>query len=211
MHRAPPLVIFGCGGHARSVADVALRIGIARIVFVDPAVDSRLSIFGQAVIAAAPPARPGQAAIVAIGDNRRRAMVYREAGHLGYSMRPIISPDAYIGHESIVGDGVFVGGGAHIGPCVQIGENSIINTHAVIEHEVEIGAHAHVAGNAIVAGRCCIGGLALIGVGAVVRDGVTVCAGAIVGAGAVVVTNVEEPAVYVGVPARPLDAERDAK
>src|SRR5437868_6384568 len=50
MKNNQPLVILGCGGHARSVADVALTIEFSSLLFVDENAQPNESILGFPVV-----------------------------------------------------------------------------------------------------------------------------------------------------------------
>ena len=69
------LVIYGCGGHARSVADVALSNGIRHLIFVDEQARKDEKIFNFDVIKKYEK-KDHDSCIVAIGDNRERSNVY---------------------------------------------------------------------------------------------------------------------------------------
>lgn len=192
-------IVYGCGGHARSVADVILSNSEqVHITFVDEAAQPGEKIFGFDVVPAAPQS-PETAHFLAIGDNARRKTL-NDA--LGVRMQEIIAANAYVGREASVGAGSFVGHEAYIGPDAKIGENCIINTRAIIEHEVVVGDFAQIAPGVIIGGRTKIGESAFIGLGAVILDGLTICPGVIIGASAVVIDSIDEPGTYVGVPAR---------
>lgn len=198
------LIIYGCGGHARSVADVALYNGIKNLIFIDANARSKEQIFGFAILAKLP--HNGMDLnnnyIVAIGDNRTRYKIFSELKSQQKTFTRIISKDAYLGINHLFGVGVFVGHNAHVGPNTIIGENTIINTHCLIEHDCLIGKHCHIAVNATVTGKCALGDFITVGAGATIIDGITVCSNVTIGAGAVVIRDIEKAGTYVGVPAR---------
>lgn len=197
------LIIHGCGGHARSVADVAMSAHIQQITFVDRHAQESEKIFGFPVLKIYNEAQQYSSwHHVAIGNLEKKAEIFTQLFNSQEDITSIISPQAYIGQEVKLGVGVFIGHGAHVGPLAYIGNNSMINTHAVIEHESRLGAHSHIAINATIAGRCQIGNFVFIGAGATIIDGITICDQVIIGAGAVVVSHITEPGLYVGVPAR---------
>ncbi len=201
------LIIHGCGGHARSVADVALATGITNLIFIDEQAKTSETIFGYKVVNTFYPDDFTQAKhIVAIGNAIKRAAIFTELVHLGYTLDNIIAPNAAFGFEARLGQGIFIAHGAHLGPLVSIGDNSIVNTHAVVEHESSIGQNCHIAVNATIAGRCVIGDNVFIGAGATVIDGICICNGAIVGAGAVIVRDITRQGTYVGIPATRTDS-----
>ena len=196
------LVVLGFGGHARSVADVALRAGIERIVFVDESAKLCESFAGFAAHPDWPEALPGWCAFPASGHAGRRKDLISAAEAHGFEICSLLSPSAYIGLETSIDKGALVAHGAHIGPATTIGVGAIVNTAAVVDHETLIGDYAHIAVNATLAGRCVIGRGVMIGAGATIIDNIRICEGVIVGAGAVVVREITEPGTYVGSPAR---------
>ncbi len=196
----PGLYIFGFGGHARSVGDVALAAGVPALVFVDPAARPGENFAGFAVQAELPAdPEPGWSSFPAAGDNRRRRELFAS---LPSHQLALVAPTASIGRGAILSDAVFIGHQAHVGPLAQIGRGVIINSGAVLDHESGIGDFSHVAVNATVAGRCKLGSEVFIGAGATVIDGIRITDGVTVGAGATVTRDLLEPGVYVGTPAR---------
>lgn len=195
------LAILGFGGHARSVADIALAAGFERLIFIDAAAREGEAFAGFPALAA-PPQDLGAdwVWVSAIGDNARRAAAPSLLAHL--DLAQVISPRAHLGVDAVLGAGCVVGHFAHIGPAARVGEGCIINTGAIVEHECEIGAYAHISVNATVAGRSRVGARTMIGAGAVVIDGVRVGDDAMIGAGCVVVCDLPDPGIYVGAPAR---------
>jgi sugar O-acyltransferase (sialic acid O-acetyltransferase NeuD family) len=203
------LLLVGCGGHARSVADIALDCGIAELLFVDERGRDDEAIAGFRVVRTWPAAiGEGWAAFPALGaaNGRRAAVAAIRARHL--PLATLVSRRAYVGHAATIGGGTLVAHAAHVGPYARVGEATIINTAAVVDHESVIGDYAHVAVNAAIAGRCRVGRHAFVGAGAVLIDNVSIADDVTVGAGAVVVDNIELPGVYVGTPARRVPSPR---
>jgi UDP-N-acetylbacillosamine N-acetyltransferase len=196
---AHSLVIYGCGGHARSVADVALFNGIEHIIFVDENAQPHEKIFGFDVVPDID-AQDNIGYFIAVGDNRRRATLFDARGNK--TLPSLIARDAYIGINAEIAEACFVSHAAHIGPNVRIGENSIINTRSVIEHDCIIGKHCHISVNAVVAGASQIGDFVMVGAGAVIIDKINITSHVMIAAGAVVVNDIDEPGIYMGVPAR---------
>jgi len=197
-----PLVLLGCGGHARSVADVALSAGFDTLLFVDENANPGERILGFPVQCRMPAASGGWDYMPCAGDNRRRLAQIRELAARELPLATVISPTATIGAEAAVGPASFVGHHAHIGPLASIGAGCIINTGAVVEHECVIGECSHVAIRACVAGRSRLGDGVFLGAGAVVIDSISLASNVIIGAGGVVVAAIDSLGVYVGVPVR---------
>jgi len=192
------LIIVGCGGHARSIADVALFNGYEKLIFVDEnARDNEVILDFNVINNFALLEEPNQF-ILGIGDNTKRSISFSTY----HSEIQLISKDAYVGLQSSISHGVFVGHNAYIGPLTCIGENTIINTHAIVEHECIIGKHSHISINSTIAGRCKIGDNVFVGAGAIIKDGIEICSKVTIGSGSVVIENITKPGIYVGIPAK---------
>ncbi len=197
------LVLYGCGGHARSVGSAALCSGYKALLFVDDKARSGERIMGFPVLTALPAEAVADDAIAALGDNARRAALYHMLLAAGRHVLPTVwHPDARVAAEAVLEQAGFLGALSYIGPEARIGVNAIVNTGAIVEHECTVGPHGHVAIGARMAGRSHLGAFVLLGAGAVVLDGVRVCDHVQIGAGSVVTRDIVEPGIYVGVPAR---------
>lgn len=202
------MIVFGCGGHARSIIDVIRETGReTEIILVDDGAKENEMILDCKVLKRYQP-EVGDGYIVAIGDNNRRAKAYHMLLEMSQG-RPVsvVSAHAHMGIGSIIGQGSFVAAGAHIGPQACVGDNSIINTGSIIEHETKIGNNTHVAPRTVVCGRANIGNYVFCGAGSIIIDKVKICDNVVIGAGAVVRECIAEPGIYVGVPARRIDSD----
>jgi UDP-N-acetylbacillosamine N-acetyltransferase len=201
--RTQGLVLFGCGGHARAVADVAKSIGIAQMVFIDPNAQTDEQLFGGPVFEGWDrPLKPGWQVFSAAGGNADRLKHLLNFRQSGWEIATLVAPNASIGTGATIGQGSLVCSLAHLGPLAKIGEGCIINSGAIVEHESTIGNYSHVSVHATIAGRSHIGRNVMVGAGATVIDRLSICDDVIVGAGATVIDSITEPGVYVGVPAR---------
>ncbi len=196
------LLIVGCGGHARSVADVFLAGNPeAEILFIDENArpDEKILSFPVVKEVSKELLRENEIFFSA-GDNFKRRLDFLQ--YSGLKIKSIISGSAHIGKGSFLGHGCFIGNFCHIGPEAIIGDNTIINTAAVVEHEVKIGKHCHIGPNATVSGRTIIGNEVFLGVGSTVINNINICDNVIVGAGSTVTRDITEPGTYVGSPVR---------
>lgn len=197
------LLILGFGGHARSVADVALDAGIPELCFVDENARLNERFAGFEVLTEWVGNLPeGWAVIPASGDNIKRQSQLDFAVEQGWPVASLVANTATMGVGSTLGAGCFIARHAHIGPMASVGRGCIVNTGAIIEHECSIGEYTHVSIRACVAGRSHVGRYCFIGAGATVIDGVRVTDHVVLGAGACAHRSLELPGTYVGVPAR---------
>jgi sugar O-acyltransferase (sialic acid O-acetyltransferase NeuD family) len=196
------LLILGFGGHARSVADVAMRCGYETLLFVDENACEGETFLGFDVIKSlVSPLSSDWDAFPASGDNLRRSQQYESIAQLGLGIATLISPAATIGIGSQVESGCFIGHHAHVGSMAKIGRACIINTGAIVEHESQVGDYSHVSVNATIAGRSTLGAFSMLGAGACIIDGLSVVDHVILGAGAVVHRPIVDAGTYVGIPA----------
>jgi UDP-N-acetylbacillosamine N-acetyltransferase len=199
------IYVLGFGGHARSVADVALAAGIESLIFVDANALPNESFAGFPAVTALPGRLiAGWSVFPALGDNLSRKAAYSR--HMA-RIAKLISPSATIGVGAEVGNGTIVGHHAHIGPAASVGRGVIVNTGAAVEHECQVGDFSHISVNATVAGRARIGSNVFVGAGSTITDKVSICDDVVIGAGATVVRDITAPGTYVGTPARPIKNE----
>lgn len=201
----PKLVMYGCGGHGKVVADIALSRGLAVAGFVDDGAPEGSRVLGLPVLGGAGWLEAHHSEIgvaLAIGEKHARHRVYQMCNTLRVTLVTLIHPSATVAASARIGAGVVIMANAVVNPDARIGDGAIINSGAIVEHDCEVGAFAHLAPNATLGGAVRIGALAHVGLGACVLPGLTVGQDAMVGAGAVVVTEVPPGVVVVGVPAR---------
>jgi UDP-N-acetylbacillosamine N-acetyltransferase len=198
----PGLVLMGFGGHARSVADVALKAGYLRLVFVEETAADGECFLDFPIHRSMPAPTSDWVYIPCAGNNRRRSAQLRELMAADLPLATIVSPSATLGCGATVGPGSFVGNHAHVGPLARIGAGCILNTGATVEHDCVVGDCAHVSIHSTMAGYSVLGDRAFLGAGAVVIDKVSVASDVVIGAGGVVVRPIDSGGVYAGVPVR---------
>jgi UDP-N-acetylbacillosamine N-acetyltransferase len=196
----PGLVLMGFGGHARSVADVALAAGYTELVFVDPNARDNERFLDFPVQRNAPSGE--WLYMPSAGDNSLRLAQLIQIQNAGLPVATILSPLASIARGAIVAPGCFIGHHSHLGPQATLGEGCILNTGAIVEHDCRIGRGSHVSIRSCVAGYGALGDRVFLGAGAVVVDRVTIASDVLIGAGGVVVESIKSAGVYAGVPAR---------
>ncbi len=196
------VAIIGCGGHARSVADVLIDNGYVRLSFFDKmAVSNEIIMGGYAVRSLDElDIREFDKYVIAIGDNEKRCKIAKKYKEYKKNMS-VISKRSYVGHDVKLGEGVFVGHGSYIGPEASIGDGCIINTNAIVEHQSEVNDFSHISVNSTICGKSRIGKGVFLGAGATIIDKISVCDNTVIGAGAVVVSDILDSGIYGGIPA----------
>jgi UDP-perosamine 4-acetyltransferase len=202
------VLLVGGGGHAKVVLDVARAAGFSVAGFLDP--DPVAPPIGEVRRLGDDDAAPtlrmqGLAfAFVALGDNRLRRTIGMRLRAQGFGLVTLIHPSAIISPNASIGPGTVVMPLAVVNAAARIGNHVIVNTGAIVEHDCVLGDGVHVGPRSALGGGCVLGDEVFFGLGACARPLSRVGANATVGAGAVVLGEVEEGAVVVGAPARPL-------
>ncbi|AEB43915.1 MULTISPECIES: NeuD/PglB/VioB family sugar acetyltransferase [Micromonospora] len=210
------LVIVGCGGHGREIAQLvaAANEAAGRVVwqpvgFVDDAPSdvnrkraeaTGLPYLGTLAVLGQLP--PQTHVTLALGDPRVRRTVAARVDSFGLPVASLVHPDATVGTDLVCAEGLVVFAGARITTNVTAGRHLHVNQNATLAHDCVVGDHVSLHPLAAVSGDCRLDTAALIGAGAVVLPRLRVGAGAIVGAGACVVRDVPPDTVVKGVPAR---------
>jgi sugar O-acyltransferase (sialic acid O-acetyltransferase NeuD family) len=206
MNKSNGLIILGFGGHARSVADVALSIGFNSLLFIDENAREGEKFLDFKVLRDFPVDIPDNWLYMpAAGDNQKRQKQVELIHSAQKAIATIVSKSATIGAGAKLSSGCFVAHHAHIGPMANIGEGCIINTGAVVEHECMVGDFTHVSVNSTLAGRSSLGKFVFLGAGAVVIDGISIADQVTIGAGGVVVKSIHKSGIYVGIPAKSIN------
>ncbi len=203
--------IYGAGGHAKVVAEIA-RLNQWEVVgFIDGVNPLRKeeSFFGSTILGGDEVLEDLMCtgvkhAIVAFGNNRLRVQTAENLAGRGFQLPSAIHPSAIYAGDVEIGDGTVIAAGAVIGPSTSIGRNAIVNTQASLDHECRVCDGAHLGPGAVITGGVVVCECAWIGAGAVISDHKNIGANSIVGAGAVVVKDVPDAVVVVGVPAKVL-------
>ena len=193
------LVVFGCGGHARSVVDAVHQYGLdIEIIMADENAHDYEIILEHKVVKNYDLCGNDRC-IIAVGDNAVRKKIFLDQKI--ERCTTVVSINSCIGSSVEIGAGSFVAPFAYIGPQAVIGENTIINSGSIVEHEAVIGCHTHIAPNSTVCGRTKIGDNVFCGAGSTIMDKIRICSDVIIGAGAVVNKDIVEAGTYAGVPA----------
>lgn len=195
------LCLFGAGGHGRVVAaQIQARQPLIGLCFGDGQLTIGSLVNGIPVEFNAPEQVMGASLILTVGDNRVRSEMQAKAVAAGVTMgRFVADPDRWFAPEP--GAGTMVLAGAIATADARIGDGVIINSGAIVEHDCAVGDYCHLAPGCVLVGGVILGERVLVGAGARIINQARIAAGTIIGAGATVVSDIDEPGVYVGVPA----------
>ena len=209
------IVILGAAGHAKVCIEVLRATGLYRPCVCLAPDSTAAMILGVPILRTSDweglaklRSEGVSSAFVALGANHVRDHVGAAVAQAGFELITAVDPAAHLSPSARVGCGVLVMPGAIVNAEAVLGDLSIVNSAAVVEHDCRLGRASHVGPGAVLAGGVTLGDRAFIGVGAVVRPGIHVGADAQAGAGAAVVSDVEDTATVVGIPARLLQRGR---
>ena len=200
-----PIVIFGCGGHGRVVADT-LKVARAPLAgFLDdrpPAsVIGEVPLLGDRGCLEEPEFLKSYEILIAIGETRLRRqlalLVLDHGGRLARAIHPsaVIASDVFIGEGTVIMAGVVINTGSRIGRFV------IVNTGATVDHDNAIEDGVHISPGCHLAGNVVCRADAFIGTGASIIPRTEIGMRAVIGAGAAVIWDVPSDVLAVGCPA----------
>jgi sugar O-acyltransferase (sialic acid O-acetyltransferase NeuD family) len=219
----PSVLLWGAGQHGAVVAEYARAAGWSVLGFVDANESkhgSLVDVFGARVVLsehellsciAHEHALPHgvQYIIPAVGDNEVR---WRQVRALGaFLASPLIHPSAVISPTARIGRGSVVCPLCFVNREARVGAGVIVNSGSVVGHNTVVEDAAHVGARVALTGGVRVGARTPVGAGAVLVPGVHVGSDAKVGAGAVVLHDVGNGVTAVGVPARPLERQREKR
>ena len=203
------LIIFGSGGHSRSVVSVAISMKKWNILAI---VDFNFN--GSNELINNVPVKSFDQVInkinplkidvfIAIGNNMERFKTFKKIEKYNFSYPNLIHPSAFLDPSSKIGNGNYIGQFSNLGAFSKIGDFNIVNTYSNIEHEVSIENFNQLAPGAIICGRSRLKSKTFMGANSVIIDKLMIAENTTIGAGAVVIKDIEFPNnTYIGVPAR---------
>jgi sugar O-acyltransferase (sialic acid O-acetyltransferase NeuD family) len=177
------LIVYGGGGHGKSVIDLIRTSGIYHIHgVVDDGIKPGTSILGVQVLGGrqvlpelhSQGIRQAVNAVGGIGDITNRIKVFQSLAENGFVCPTISHPSAVIEPSANIAPGVQVFPQAYVGSEARVGFGVIINTGAIVSHECILEAYTNISPGSVLAGDVKIGQGSLIGMGVTVNLGVKI-------------------------------------
>lgn len=199
-----PLIIYGGGGHAKSVIDLIHAEGKWSITgIVDDRLDTGSAILGVPVLGGAsilPSLRErgiqhAVNAVGGIGDPASRVAVFERLRSMGFILPAMVHPHAFIEPSARLADGCHLLYGVYVGSDSHIGFGCLLNSGVILSHDCVLGDYVNLSPGAILAGAVTIGDRAQVGMGVTINLGLHIGAGTRLGNSAVIKADVPENAV----------------
>lgn len=199
------LLIFGGGGHAKTVMDMVKQMGVYSIAGI---VDDNILLQGNHVLdipvlgtrAILPKLKEQGIKLAAncvggILDISIRVRIFEMLEKSGFEFPALVHPRATIEPSARIGEGVQVFANAYIGSDAVLQPKCMINTNAVVSHDCFIGQYSHIAPGVLLAGHVHVGEMSLVGMGVTTAIGVRIGSGVRIGNGAILLADVPDKAI----------------
>jgi sugar O-acyltransferase (sialic acid O-acetyltransferase NeuD family) len=200
----PYILIYGGGGHAKSIMDMIKQNGDYAIAGI---VDDKLPpghvvlgfpVLGTRTLLPSLIEHGVKLAANAVGgilDINVRVRVFELLEKTGFDFPALFHPRATIEPSASIGEGVQVFANAYIGSEAVLHPRCMVNTNAVVSHDCQIGAYTHIAPGALLAGHVHVGEKTLVGMGVTTTIGVKIGSGVRIGNGAIVLADVPDKTI----------------
>ena len=198
------LIIYGGGGHGKSLIDLVRSLDIYDIQgIIDDGMSVNERIMDVPVLGGAEilpelfnrGIRLAVNAVGGIGDITSRMKVFEHLESNWFTCPGVIHPSAVIETSADLSQGVQVFPLAYIGSEVWVGFGAIVNTGAVVSHDCKLQDFANISPGALLAGGVEIGKGSLIGMGVTINIGVTIGNNSRIGNSATIKSDVPENSI----------------
>ncbi|WP_163131694.1 acetyltransferase [Agarivorans sp. Alg241-V36] len=202
------LAVYGAGGHAKVVVEIARQLGYQAISLFDERWQELGETEGCQVIGGWQDmlshlaSNPDCSAHVAIGNNSTRLKRLQALKDLDVKLPVLIHPKAYVCCSAHLGDGSVVMANATVSVGSSIGLGCIINHNSSVDHDVKLGDCVHICPGVNLAGEVQVGHETMVGIGSCVIQGIIIKERVFIGAGSVVVKDVKCAEKVYGNPAK---------
>lgn len=205
-----PIVIFGAGGFAREVLQVALDINEQAATwqvlgFIVDSGNSTQPVHDLPVLGGIEwlAQHPETHVVIAVGSSAARHRISKAI--LAQAPNPfasLIHPRAWVGRHVAVGAGAVICAGALITTDISIGKHVHVNIGATVGHDAVLGDFVTLNPGVSVSGNVTLAEGVEVGTGSVLIPHAHVGAWSVLGAGAVVTKPLDANVTAVGSPAK---------
>ena len=211
MYDSHKVVIFGCSGHAKVVADILESNNKYQLIgFIDKFIPNNTTVLDYKVIGdelILPKLMKKynfNKGVVGIGNNFLRSKVVDLIKKLAPDFQFIncIHNSANISKYCEIGFGNVVMPGVSINASSKISDHCILNTNSSLDHDCYMDSYSCLAPNSAVGGNCIIGRYSYVGIGASIFHGVSIEKNCIIGGGSILNKNTKSDSTYYGIPAK---------
>jgi sugar O-acyltransferase (sialic acid O-acetyltransferase NeuD family) len=195
------LIVYGAGGHGKSVVELVRAVGTYELVgLLDDGVAPGTMVLGLEVLGGeeklgelvARGVVQAANAVGGVGDLASRESVFQRILDSGMSCPTLVHPTAFLERSASLSSGIQVFPHAYVGSESSVGFGVIVNTGAVVSHDCRVGDYSNIAPGAILAGGVKVGERVLIGMGVTINLNVRIGSGVRIGNGAVVKGDVPD-------------------
>jgi acetyltransferase EpsM len=193
------LIIYGGGGHGKSLVDLLRALGVYHLVgVVDDGKPAGGEVLGVPLLGGGEVlvelyqrgVRLAVNAVGGIGNLAPRLMVFNRLAQAGFACPAVVHPSSWVEPSASLSAGVQVFPHAYVGSAARVGFGCIVNTGAILSHDVVLGDYTNISPGAILAGAVEVGERVLIGMGVTINLEVKVGAGSRIGNSATVKADV---------------------
>ncbi len=195
------ILIYGGGGHAKSVIDLIRALDKYQIAgIVDDGLPVGSTILSVPVLGTSALLEEMSAhglklavnAVGGIGNPDSRIRVFERLKQADFTFPSLIHPKAVVEPSAQIADGVQILPLAYVGSDTRIGFGSIINYGAILSHDCSIGEYVNLSPGATLAGGVTVGDRTQIGMRATVNLDLEIGQDVRIGNGATVKKNVPD-------------------
>ena len=198
------LYVWGTGGHAKSLAEIAMASGFQIQAFISPNSDYQTFLGFNAYPNLPEGLAPTNAVIaIGIGDNFTRQKVWLELNKT-YPISmfpPLIHPTASIAKNSEIGQGSTIHQNSIVGTSSQVGIFCTLNTASSLDHDCILGNFASLGPGARAGGNVTVGERAVLAISSTTRHGVQIGEDSVLGAASYAHKSIPPLTIEVGAPA----------
>ncbi len=195
------ILIYGGGGHAKSVIDLIRALDLYQIAgIVDDALPVGSTILSVPVlgksdlleILADRGLKYAVNAVGGIGNPEVRVRVFERLDRAGYTCPYLIHPKAVVEPSVQIAEGVQILPLVYVGSDSRIGFGSIVNYGAILSHDCHIGEYVNLSPGATLAGGVTIGDRSQIGMRVTINLDLEIGHDVRIGNGATIKKNVPD-------------------